>query len=65
MVKGVLANLESLTYKYLTTNLNTITKILFSRKIKKIWKLLETSEFQENASAVGNGFMTSYASMDL
>ena len=65
IVKGVLANLESQTYKYVTTDLNTITKIFFSRKIKKLWKLLETSRFQENASALGNAFRTSYASMDL
>ena len=36
MVKGVLANLKSLTYKYVTTDINAITKIFFSRKILKI-----------------------------
>ena len=39
MVKGVLANLELLTYKYLTTDLNTITKIFFSRENEKTLKI--------------------------
>ena len=38
----VLTNLESLTYEYVRTDLNAITKIFISRKIRKIWKLLET-----------------------
>ena len=33
MVKGVLADLELLTYKYLTTDLNTTTKIFLYLKI--------------------------------
>ena len=58
MVKEVLANLECLTYKYVRYDLNTITKICSSRKIRKILKLLETlREFQENASALGNEFI--------
>ena len=35
-LRGVLANLKSLTYKYVTNDLNTITKTFFSRKIRKI-----------------------------
>ena len=54
----VLTNLESLTYEYVRTDLNAITKIFISRKIRKIWKLLETWKFQDNVSALGNGFMT-------
>ena len=59
MIKEVLTNLESLAYKYVRTDLNAITEIFFSRKIRKLWKLHEIlKEFQENSSAFGNGFMT-------
>ena len=36
MMKGFLTNLESLTYEYVKTDLNAITKIFISRKIGKI-----------------------------
>ena len=41
-MEGLLTNLESLTYEHARTDLNAITKIFISRKIRKIWKLLET-----------------------
>ena len=52
MVKGVLADLESLIYKYVRYDLNTIIKICSSRKKRKILKLLGTQRSSRKTQAL-------------